>query len=40
VRPLRVVAPVVEEIARTHADRLRAGKLDIDHAQATRGSTT
>lgn len=33
--PCRMVAPVVEEIARTRADKLRVAKVDIDRAQET-----
>ena len=33
--PCRLVAPSVAEIARLRADRLRVGKIDIDHSRAT-----
>jgi len=33
--PCRVVAPVLEEIAREHGDRLTIGKLNIDEHPAT-----
>ncbi len=33
--PCRLVAPVVEELARLRADRLRVAKVDIDQANAT-----
>jgi thioredoxin len=35
--PCKMIAPVVEELAKEYAGKLKVGKLDVDHHQAVAG---